>query len=69
MQLRAQVGTILGRCVDEIKLIALQRQLEAMVGPSIVAVFDIFSSTFQFQSCIVNELDMPKRLCMAPMTL
>lgn len=28
MQLRAEVGALLGRCVDEVKLIAFQRQLE-----------------------------------------
>ncbi len=29
MQLRQQVGEKLGRCVDEVKLIAFDRQLEA----------------------------------------
>jgi hypothetical protein len=30
MQLRAEVGALLGRCVDEVKLIAFQRQLEVV---------------------------------------
>lgn len=30
MQLRQQVGEKLGRCVDEVKLIAFDRQLEAV---------------------------------------
>ena len=30
MQLRAEVGALLGRCVDEVKLIVFQRQLEVV---------------------------------------
>ena len=45
MQLRQQVGEMLGRCVDEVKLIAFDRQLEARMIPnnSIKNKIDLYS--------------------------
>ena len=48
MQLRQQVGEKLGRCVDEVKLIAFDRQLEA-VG---------WYQTILVTSTIKNKIDL-----------
>lgn len=49
MQLRAEVGALLGRCVDEVKLIAFQRQLEVSCHP----VFWVVSMS-QLQDSLVD---------------